>query len=57
MVIVDTYRFKHHFCKMTFKDRDDAAFHLVNFDCVNESLGLWLHKFKPGFYALLSFSK
>lgn len=57
MVIVDTYRFKHHFCKMTFKDCEDAAFHLVNYESVDDSIGLWIHKTQPGCYALLSFTK
>ena len=55
MVIVDTYRFRHHFCKLTCSNIDDAAFILVNYESVDETLGLWVHKTAPGCYAIVSF--
>lgn len=57
MVVVDFYNFDNHISKLTFKDCEEAAFHLVNYDSAQRSLGLWVHKTKPGFYALLSFPK
>lgn len=57
MVVVDFYNFDNHISKLTFRDCEDAAFYLVNYDSANKSLGLWLHKSQPGFYALLSFPK
>lgn len=57
MVIVDTYRFKHHFCKMVCPDVKAAAFILVNYESVDDFIGLWIHKTQPGCYALLSFTK
>ena len=57
MVIVNTYHFTNHICTLVCTDVNEAAFNLVSYECVNNDLGLWLHKSKPGFYALLSFPK
>lgn len=58
MIVVNIFNFVNHICKLTFRDINDAAFHLVNYECVGtfDSYSLWIHKTKAGFYALLSFS-
>ena len=58
MVVVNTYSFADHLSKLVFPDINAAAFHLVNYECCgcDSSFSLWVHKTKPGFYALLSFS-